>query len=156
MDATRFLIEVSETPPTLQECMEFVTHPSCGAVSSFIGTTRDNFENKIVIHLSYESYVPMAIREIQKLCIEALDKFPSVFRIAIVHKLGQCDVGMTSIIICCSSPHRKEALNCVAFLIDDFKARVPIWKKEVYDCEESLWKENSECKIQRSLPHLNE
>jgi len=151
MDEVRFLIQLSENPPSLQQCVDFVSHPSCGAISSFVGTTRDNFEGKCVLHLAYEAYEPMAVKEMQKLCMEAFEKFSSVFRIAIVHKLGQCDIGLPSIIICSSSPHRNDALDCVAFLIDAFKARVPIWKREVYEGESYMWKENTECKLQRNL-----
>ena len=152
MDATLpypLLIKVSDNIPSLQDCVDFVSHPSCGAVASFVGLTRDNFEDKTVIHLSYECYLPMAEKEIKKLCTEALAQFSSVVRIAVVHKLGQCDIGMPSIVICASSPHRKEALGCVEFLIHEFKARVPIWKKEVYEGESYIWKENSECKPSR-------
>ena len=56
-------------------------------------------------------------------------------------------VGSTSVILCASSPHRKDAIYCVEYLIDELKARIPIWKKEVYkdgNGKESVWKENLE------------
>lgn len=142
----KYLIRVSDGIPSLEECNAFVSDPSCGAISSFVGITRDNFQNKKVIMLSYEGYVPMAEKESKKLCIEANEKFASIKKIAIVHILGDCPVEAASVIICASSPHRREAMHCVEFLIDELKARIPIWKREIYEDGdgESVWKENVE------------
>mmetsp|Transcript_57438 Transcript_57438/g.171344 ORF Transcript_57438/g.171344 Transcript_57438/m.171344 type:complete len:179 (-) Transcript_57438:268-804(-) len=141
----RYLIKVSEELPTLEECNAFVSHPSCGAVSSFVGITRDSFEGKTVTKLSYEGYVPMAEKELRKLCDETRKKYPSIQRIAAVHILGDCPVGKASVILCVSSAHRREALHSVEFLIDELKAKVPIWKREVYEGDEgNTWKENIE------------
>ena len=52
---------------SLEECTKFVSQPSCGAISTFLGITRDNFDNKTVTKLSYEGYVPMAEKELIKL-----------------------------------------------------------------------------------------
>lgn len=41
--------------------------------------------------------------------------------------------------------HRREAMRCTEYLIDELKARVPIWKREVYEGDGgSVWKENVE------------
>jgi len=140
----RFWICVSNTLPSIQECQDFVTLPSCGAISSFVGITRDVFKGKKVSHLSYEGYVPMAEKVLFKVCIEATIHFPSIGRIVAVHVLGDCPVGNASVIIYASSPHRADALGCVEFLINELKARVPIWKREVYEGSDSIWKENIE------------
>jgi len=143
----RFLITVSEDLPTLEECSSFVNMGGCGAISTFAGITRDNFQGKQVNHLSYEGYVPMAEKELRKLCEEAVVKFSTIGRIAAVHILGDCPVGSASVILCASSPHRKEAMHCVEFLIDELKAKVPIWKREVYEGDGgAIWKENIEWK----------
>mmetsp|Transcript_16791 Transcript_16791/g.22983 ORF Transcript_16791/g.22983 Transcript_16791/m.22983 type:complete len:172 (-) Transcript_16791:301-816(-) len=141
----KYLIKVSESPPSLEECSTFVSHPSCGAISTFCGITRDNFQNKTVTKLSYEGYVPMAEKELRKVCDEVCEKYPSIVRIAAVHILGDCPVGKASVILAASSPHRKDSMHCVEVLIDELKARVPIWKREVYEGDEgSVWKENVE------------
>lgn len=85
----------------------------------------------------------MAEKELKKLCVEATEKF-SVNKIAAVHILGDCPVGEASVILTCSSPHRRDSLQCCEFLIDELKARVPIWKREVYEGDDSVWKENVE------------
>lgn len=142
----KYLIKVSENIPTLEECSSFVSDPSCGAISTFTGITRNNFQQKTVTMLSYEGYVPMAEKELLKICIEATEKYPSVVKIAAVHILGDCPVEAASVILCASSPHRRDAMHCIEFLIDELKARVPIWKRELYQDGdgESVWKENVE------------
>jgi molybdopterin synthase catalytic subunit len=145
-NSSRYLIRVSEQIPSLQEGYAFVgADPSCGAVATFVGITRNNYKGKVVTKLSYEGYVPMAEKELTKLCDDATAKYPSTAKIAAVHILGDCPVGEASVMLAASSPHRKEAINCIEFLIDELKARIPIWKLEVYEGDEkSVWKENIE------------
>lgn len=60
------------------------------------------------------------------------------------------------------SGHRKEAIEAVAWAIDELKAKVPIWKKEYYEGEEAAgdghchncepkWKANPEFKQMKEL-----
>lgn len=146
MDDESYLIKVSEDIPSLEFCSNFVSDPSCGAISTFSGITRDKFQQKRVLRLSYEGYVPMAEKELRKICVEANEKYPSIWKIAVVHILGDCPVGKSSVILAASSPHRRDAMECVMYLIDELKSRVPIWKREIYQDGdgESVWKENSE------------
>jgi len=141
----RYLIRVAEQIPSLSECYAFVSDDSCGAVSTFVGITRNNFNGKTVKKLSYEGYVPMAEKELRKLCDEAIAKYPVVQKLATVHVLGDCPVGQASVIVAASSPHRRDSIHCVEYLINELKARVPIWKLEVYEGDDSsVWKENME------------
>jgi molybdopterin synthase catalytic subunit len=140
-----YLIRVAEEIPSLEECYAFVSDDSCGAVATFVGVTRNNFNGKVVQKLSFEGYVPMAQKELRKVCDDARAKFSSIRKVAVVHVLGDCPVGSASVIIAASSPHRRDALHAVEFLIDELKARIPIWKLEVYEGDEgSVWKENIE------------
>lgn len=137
-------IQVSNSIPSVQECYDFCAQDtSCGAVANFVGITRDHFQGKKVVKLSYEGYVPMAIKELRHLCHETATKF-DVQRIAAVHILGDCPVGQASVVLTASSAHRKAAIHAIEFLIDELKARIPIWKREVYENDESVWKENIE------------
>lgn len=140
-------IQVSENLPSLEDCYAFACDDSCGAVATFVGTTRNNFHGKVVKELQYEGYVPMAVKELTRLCQDTRVKFDGVCRIAAVHVLGDCPVGKPSVILAVSSPHRTEAIHAVEYLINELKARVPIWKREVYEGdEEAVWKENIEWK----------
>ena len=109
----------------------------------------------------------MATSTLQSLCNEAKLKFPTVDKIVAVHILGQCNVGEVSVIVGCNAPHRKEALQCTEYLIDELKARVPIWKKEIYEDDDDggsggVWKENVEwregrrCRVMVKQDHQGE
>uniref|UniRef100_K3WEI0 Molybdopterin synthase catalytic subunit n=1 Tax=Globisporangium ultimum (strain ATCC 200006 / CBS 805.95 / DAOM BR144) TaxID=431595 RepID=K3WEI0_GLOUD len=137
-------VEIGYEPLDGQRAVDLVTHASAGAISTFIGTTRDNFQGKRVVRLEYEGYVPMAIAELRKICAQIRAQWPSVVGIALFHRLGVVEVKEASVIITVSSPHRTEALEACAFAIDTLKATVPIWKSEQYAGDSRMWKENAE------------
>ncbi|XP_063279966.1 molybdopterin synthase catalytic subunit isoform X1 [Prinia subflava] len=124
---------------SVDEVSELVVSPYCGAVSLFIGTTRNNFEGKKVIHLEYEAYTSMAETEIKKICRNVRQKWPSVKHIAVHHRLGVVPITEASVIIAVSSPHRAESLEAVTYCINTLKASVPIWKKSAVDQEKGCW-----------------
>ena len=70
-------------------CVESIYNMVCsaefGAVSLFVGTTRDNFEGKTVTKLEYEAYEQMAVKSLQKICHDIRGKF-DVGNIAIFHR----------------------------------------------------------------------
>ena len=63
----------------------------------------------------------------------------TTYYLIVCRRLGLVLVGEASIIVAVSSVHRKEALAATTFLMDTIKARVPIWKKEVYGDGKSLY-----------------
>jgi molybdopterin synthase catalytic subunit len=123
------------------------TLDSTGATCLFVGTTRDVFEGHTVVRLEYEAYATMALKEMISLCGEARAQVPwgpELRRIIIAHRLGNVPVREASVVIAVSSPHRAPALAALSYLIDSLKARVPVWKKEVYCDAASEWKANKE------------
>ncbi|GLT58721.1 hypothetical protein SLA2020_315910 [Shorea laevis] len=145
----RTLVEILEenNQIDLAKYINYVSAPQAGAIATFSGTTRDTFEGKTVVELRYEAYVPMAIRCIKSICASARSSW-DLHSIAAVHRLGTVPVGETSVFIAVSATHRADALDACKFLIDELKASVPIWKKEVYSNGE-VWKENSEFMARR-------
>ncbi|KAL3672134.1 hypothetical protein V7S43_002797 [Phytophthora oleae] len=139
-------VEVGYEPLDNERAVELVTHPSAGAISTFVGTTRDNFQGKKVVRLEYEGYTPMAASELRKICVTIREKWPNVVGVALFHRLGVVEVAEASVIVAVSSPHRREALKACAFAIDTLKATVPIWKSEQYEGDARMWKENVEWK----------
>jgi len=110
---------------------EQTQHDGAGAISSFLGTTRDNFEGKRVISLEYEAYDAMALESMRDLCRKMRARW-ELKKIVIQHKIGACPVGHTSVFIGVSAAHRAEAIQACEYAINELKATVPVWKKEVY------------------------
>lgn len=137
------LVRVCESALSHDEAVGFVTEDDCGAVATFLGVTRNNFQGKRVVTLSYEAYTPMAESEMRKICVAARSRF-GVKKCCILHRIGEVAVGQSSVIIAAGSPHRADALKAVAWAIDELKTTVPIWKKEIYAEGDATWKQNRE------------
>uniref|UniRef100_A0A3P9LBL1 Molybdopterin synthase catalytic subunit n=1 Tax=Oryzias latipes TaxID=8090 RepID=A0A3P9LBL1_ORYLA len=139
-------VRLSRDPLSVQEVVEAVSSSSCGAVSVFVGTTReDEVEGRRVVGLHYEAYESMVQSEFTKLCAELRGCWPSVKHICVHHRLGWVKVGEASVAMAVSSPHRHDGQQAIQHCISQLKARMPIWKKEVYNTQEESWKENLEC-----------
>ncbi|XP_039312810.1 molybdopterin synthase catalytic subunit isoform X2 [Solenopsis invicta] len=143
MEAPKNFIKLQQGELNISEIISLVTFSNCGAISNFIGITRDNFEDKKVIMLEYEAYESMALKEMANICDKIRSQW-DVEGIAIFHRIGKVPISEASVVIAISSPHRKESLNAVEYAINTLKASVPIWKKEVYETGEPQWKENKE------------
>ena len=102
-----------------------------GAVVTFLGTTRDNFEGKRVLTLEYEAFEEMAVKKMEEVRKELMAEF-GLEQIAISHRIGTVGIGEISLIIAVGSPHRKEAFYACHKAVDRIKEIVPIWKKEIY------------------------
>lgn len=135
-------VHITNDKLSLEDLATRVQANSAGAIATFSGTTRDNFNGKKVVQLEYEAYTPMALKELHAICDRMREKW-RLIKIALVHRIGIVPVGESSVIVATSSAHRKEALEAAQYAIDELKARVPIWKKEVYE-DGSIWKENCE------------
>jgi len=70
----------------IEEISQLVTESTTGAVSIFVGTTRDHFEGKRVLTLEYEAYEAMAVKKMEDLCQLTRSKWPSIHNIAIYHR----------------------------------------------------------------------
>ena len=102
-----------------------------GAVVTFLGTTRDNFEGKQVLTLEYEAFDEMAVKKLEEVRQEMMAEF-GLEQVAISHRIGMVGIGEISLVVAIGSPHRKEAFNACHKAVDRIKEVVPIWKKEVY------------------------
>lgn len=133
----RTSIKITSEKLDLQACYHFVEDASCGGISAFIGTVRNDTKGKEVKQLDFSTYKPMAIKEMQKIADLVLEKF-EVKKIAIHHAEGMLQIGAIPVIITVSSKHRKAAFEACEFAIDTLKETVPIWKKE-YFSDGEIW-----------------
>lgn len=111
--------------------MEALRDGADGAMCTFDGKVRNNTRGRETLHLDYEAYEEMAVREMGKLRTEAIARF-GVRDVAIVHRLGRLVVGETSVLIVVASAHRGAAFEACRWVIDTLKKQVPIWKKEQF------------------------
>jgi len=123
------LIKIVDTRIDLNEALEYVRDDSCGAVTVFEGNIRNENEGEAVVELEYEVYDALFRKMVGVLIEEAQQRW-RVVRVAVVQRIGLLQVGDTGIVIAVSSGHRRDALDALSYLIEEFKKRVPVWKKE--------------------------
>ena len=131
------MIEVTHEPLNPDVVTRKVVKDTNGAVVTFLGTTRDNFEGKRVITLEYEAFEEMAVKKLEEIRQGLMAEF-QIEDIAIAHRIGRVDIGQISLVVAVASPHRKEAFLACHEAVDRLKATVPIWKKEIYE-DGSRW-----------------
>lgn len=109
-----------------------VFRPDCGAVASFIGTTRvDESNGATVEYLEYEVYRTMAQKKLAEIGDEIRDRW-EVREVSILHRAGRVDPGEPSVVIAVSAPRRGPAFEASRYAIERIKEIVPIWKREVW------------------------
>jgi molybdopterin synthase catalytic subunit len=112
--------------------IEGAQRPDCGAVCTFVGTTRvDESGGNAVEYLEYEAYRPMADRKLEEIGAEIEERW-DVGHVAIVHRVGRVDPGEASVAIVVASPRRGPAFEASRHAIERIKEIVPIWKREVW------------------------
>ena len=125
-------ILISSEKLNLQECYTFVQDVTCGGIALFVGTVRNSTKDKSVNRLDFSTYKKMALKEIHKIALTALEKY-DIKKIAIHHAEGILQIGDVPVIIAVSSAHRQAAFDACQYAIDTLKETVPIWKKEHFD-----------------------
>lgn len=81
--------------------------------------------------LDYQTYDPMAERELERLADRVCEQF-GLRSIMALHSRGRVDVGEASFVLEIASTHRAEGLLAMTAFIDRLKQDVPIWKHAVW------------------------
>jgi molybdopterin synthase catalytic subunit len=131
-------IKITTEPLSVQALNDLVKRASDGAVVTFDGIVRDNFDGRPVRALEYEAYAEMAEKKMAEIGTEVQRKF-DVGEIAMVHRLGHLEIGESSIVIAVAAPHRHAAFEACAYAMDRVKEDVPVWKKEFFADGDVHW-----------------
>lgn len=126
------MYEITEAELSVEEVAAKVRHPSCGAITIFVGTVRDVSRGRSVLYLEYEAYKEMAERKLAEIGEDIRGRW-GLDRVAITHRVGRLELGEASVVIAIASPHRAEAFDACRHAIETLKTTVPIWKKEVWE-----------------------
>lgn len=122
-------VAVRHEPLEPDSLLDRVGTPEDGAVVLFVGVVRNHHEGSGVEFIEYEGYAPMVVELLERLSEEVASRF-HLSRVGVDHRLGVLRVGEASIAVAVSSPHRREAFEGAAWLMDELKAQIPVWKKE--------------------------
>jgi molybdopterin synthase catalytic subunit len=85
-----------------------------------------------VHRLEYEAYEEHVEKVLRSVADEAREKWPSVGRIVLLHRVGEIAIGESAVVVAVSAPHRPEAFEAARHCIDTVKKTAPIWKREAW------------------------
>jgi len=123
------LAQVTEQPLSVETHAELVDDPAAGAVVTFGGVVRDHDGGKSVLKLFYEGH-PTAADVLARVVADVAGRRQGVRAVAVSHRLGALEIGDVALACAVSADHRGEAFAACAELVDEVKARLPVWKHQ--------------------------
>ncbi|SNT46585.1 molybdopterin synthase catalytic subunit [Asanoa hainanensis] len=124
------IVSVTSDPLDLAAHEAAVADPRAGAIVSFQGVVRDHDGGRSVVSLDYEGH-PSALEVLREVAAE-IAKEPEVYAVAVSHRVGPLKIGDVAIVAAVSTAHRGAAFAACGRLVDEAKARLPIWKRQVF------------------------
>lgn len=132
------MFKISPEPIDPAALQRALADPRAGACVTFEGWVRNRNDDQPVSSLEYEAYVPLAEAEGARILAEARMKF-ALTGAAAVHRVGHLQIGELAVWVGVTAEHRGAAFDACRYLIDEAKARLPIWKKEQYESGATAW-----------------
>ena len=129
---------IADAPFEIGPLRERMLHDRAGAFAAFEGWVRDHNEGRAVHGLRYEAYIELAEVEGERIVAEALARFDAI-EACCVHRVGDLAIGELAVWAGASAAHRAAAFDACRWIVDEVKARVPIWKHERYADGEAGW-----------------
>jgi molybdenum cofactor synthesis domain-containing protein len=139
--AARVLVAtVTEEPVSVDEHAALVADAAAGAVVTFAGVVRDHDHGRGVRDLEYVGH-PTAKDVVAEVVAEVAAKHgPSGVRaVAVSHRIGPLAVGDVALAVAVAAEHRKEAFAACSDLVDEVKARLPVWKRQTFTDGTEEW-----------------
>ena len=128
---------VTDAPVHIQELSKLVANPHSGAVVTFCGDVRDHDGGKEVASLLYEIH-PSAPEQIKLITESIIGRF-EIEKIAVAHRYGDIAIGETAFAVAVSAAHRQAAFDACSAIVDEVKAKLPIWKHQKFTDGSDEW-----------------
>ncbi|MGC4935819.1 molybdenum cofactor biosynthesis protein MoaE [Gordonia sp. DT30] len=109
-----------------------------GAVVGFVGAVRDHDGGREVTRLSYSAH-PTAPQVLADVVAEIAAGADGVRAVAVSHRVGDLEIGDVAFVVAVAADHRKEAFTLCARLVDEVKARLPVWKHQYFGDGRDEW-----------------
>ncbi|MEO9532222.1 MAG: molybdenum cofactor biosynthesis protein MoaE [Crocinitomicaceae bacterium] len=135
-----------EGPITPEKIATSIAHhqvkTNIGAHDIFLGQVRaDEIDGKTVQAIEYSAYNEMALKTFHDIRESAFDKY-DLTCMHIYHSNGIVKAGEICLFVFTSSAHRKEAMDACRYLVEEIKAKAPVFGKELFEDDSHQWKVN--------------
>lgn len=130
-------VDVTDSPIAVADLAHVVASVQAGATVTFSGDVRNHDQGRHVARLEYEGH-PSARDVLVEIAQEVCERH-SVFALAVIHRVGALAIGDAALVAAVSAAHRGEAFAACADLVDTTKARLPVWKHQVFTDGTDEW-----------------
>ena len=131
------LAEVTEAVISIASLRSLVDDPRAGAVVTFSGDVRDHDHGRSVQSLVYEGH-PTAGAVLAQVAADVAGRF-DVIAIAVTHRVGPLGIGDCALAVAVGAAHRGEAFGACTALVEETKARLPVWKHQFFTDGTDEW-----------------
>jgi|tagenome__1003787_1003787.scaffolds.fasta_scaffold20894070_2 molybdopterin synthase catalytic subunit len=129
--------EVVDTPLRVDPLIGEVSGGEVGGIALFLGVVRNVDGAAEVLSLDYTAH-PSAEAVLLD-CAGQVAEAHQVRAVAVAHRVGHLEVGDLAVVVAVGAVHRAAALEACRQLIDELKARVPIWKEQHFTGGVTEW-----------------
>lgn len=136
MTAVR-LAQVSDAPLDVALVQDAVGDAAAGAVVTFAGVVRNHDAGRAVTGIEYVAH-PTAADVVAEVAADVAARYP-VHAVAVAHRVGTLVVGDAALVAAVSASHRAEAFAALSELVEEVKARLPVWKRQVFPDGSHEW-----------------
>ena len=119
---------ITDEPLDTGALIDSARRDTCGAVASFVGVVRNHDGGESVDAIEYSSH-PSSQQILRDIVVEFKDR-PGVHRIVAWHRVGHLEIGEDAMVVAVAAEHRAQAFRAVEAIVEDVKAKLPIWKKQ--------------------------
>ncbi|MGO4700615.1 molybdenum cofactor biosynthesis protein MoaE [Dyella sp. 2RAB6] len=145
------VVERTQAALDVAAALDFVSDPRFGGIAIFVGKVRDFNVGRHVVGISYDLFVPLALRTFRDIGERARAEVAAPLKLYIAHAKGHLGLGDLAVVVAAGTPHRAEAFRACRMAIEAVKHEAPIWKQEHYVDGDSAWSEG--CSLCEPSPH---
>jgi molybdopterin synthase catalytic subunit len=128
---------VGEAPLDVAEHAALVDHAAAGAVVTFAGVVRDHDGGRAVTRIEYVGH-PTAQQVLATVVADVVSRSEAE-AVAVSHRIGELEIGDAALVVAVSGVHRAEAFATASLLVDEVKAHLPVWKRQVFGDGTDEW-----------------
>lgn len=131
-------VAVVDEPLSVEEHARLVDDAAAGAVVTFGGVVRDHDGGRSVERLAYEGH-PSASDVLAEVVADLSARWTGVRAVAVSHRLGVLAIGDVALACAVAAEHRGQAFAACSELVDEVKARLPVWKHQYFTDGSDEW-----------------
>ena len=97
----------------------------------FVGMIRVDENGRQVVQLEYSAH-PSAADVLAEVVADVAARSAGTRAIAASHRIGVLQIGEAALVAAVAADHRRAAFATCSELVDAIKARLPVWKRQVF------------------------